>query len=115
MGKTVHGVVTHSPCQSLPIFVVVVIVVIVVVVVVVVVVIVVVIVVVVVVMMNILCISSYLAFWATAPKGSKPSHLITCGHSFRPSIRTSLCTSVHTSVHTSVCAVGNQIPAELLP
>jgi hypothetical protein len=45
-------------------------------------------------------------FWASAPKGAKPCHLITSGCSFHPSIRPSVrmyvCMYVCTSVHMYV-------------
>ena len=41
-------------------------------------------------------------FWASAPKGAKPSHLITYGCSFRPSVHLSVRPSIHPSVHPSV-------------
>jgi hypothetical protein len=43
------------------------------------------------------------AFWASSPKGAKPSHLIIYGHSFRPSVHLSICSSVRPPVRPSVC------------
>jgi hypothetical protein len=42
------------------------------------------------------------SYWASAPKGAKPSHLITYESSFRPSVRPSVRLSVRLSVHPYV-------------
>jgi hypothetical protein len=45
---------------------------------------------------------SFFPFWASAPRGPRPSHLITYGRSFCPSVHPSVSPSIHLSIRLSV-------------